>query len=211
MSTGIRLIRTALGAAVALVLLGCSSGTGANRVNPQGSHPADWTQSGHWLAFTQDPASCTPCHGSYLTAAASGGVSGVSCFQCHHPNGPQHVSGWELPTGHGLAAMSQPGTQTGFATCATCHGLMDSTGAAESCTTCHTTAPHPPTALWTNPAAGSQSHEQTNQGNAPVCFTCHQGGNNSTLKPSAPPAQGAAPGCFNNTMCHSNSFEQPPA
>ena len=206
MNIGIQMMRTSLGVAFVLALVGCSSGTGASPVSVQGAHPANWEATGHWAAFTQNPASCTPCHGSYLVKTASGGTSGVTCFQCHHADGPQHVSGWELATGHGLAAISAPSAAAGMGSCATCHGLADNSGAAESCQTCHTTAPHPPPALWTNPALGSQSHEVTNVGNAPVCFQCHAAGANSTQKPSAPPAAGAAPGCFNNTMCHSNAI-----
>ena len=339
MSRASLMVRTSVAVAAALVFLGCSkSNSSAPQINALGAHPAGWVDN-HWVAFNQDHASCTPCHGSYSVAANSGGIAQVSCFGCHHPNGPLHpagwsapgqhgvlgakaaasstagfahcaachgagynnpvsipgspvftcftchvdeagvatnsphpaapwhgttasgtnhattdpsnapecakchlgganldpadlafhgtapagtapgcfnntlchgnnpghIAGWALPTAHGLkGAMAAPGATTGFAACVTCHGASFTGGTGTSCLACHTTAPHP-AKPWNNVNSSTNSHDLTNQANAPVCFQCHAAGTNSDLKPSAAPAPGAAPGCLNNTMCHGNN------
>ncbi len=164
---------------------------------------------------TTDPsnaAECAKCHldgnnlsadiKQFLVPAPAGTAPG--CFNntlCHGDN-PGHIYQWALPQNHGIAAMSLPGPTTGFAYCVTCHDYTDASGAGPSCEACHTTAPHPPAAAWTNPADTNNSHEFTNQGNAPECAKCHTGGANSSLQPSPPAPAGTAPGCFNNTLCH---------
>ena len=206
-------VRTlAVAACLALALaLGCSSG---NSQAPQASttsattHPSDWLTA-HPAAFLSDQAQCTPCHGSYTVAAESGGTSQVSCFQCHHPNGPVHPDGWADPTQHGLlGAMSAPGSPVtaGMAYCTTCHGsdYKGATEAGPSCYGCHTTAPHPPSSDTTWISNGSTSHSQTDQANVGACITCHYHGANSTVVPATPAASTTEPGCFNATMCHSS-------
>ena len=304
--------------------------------DPQGQHPSNWLAT-HWIAFNQNQAQCTPCHGSYTDPNFTGGTTGINCFSCHAQQtppvlAPLHPAGWQTvgnipfhgtvakaaasltagfnhcsqchgvqynnpvsaagigpftcftchttaphpplpwhnsPTENGMnhattdpsnaaecakchldgnnprartsssswsrppparpraasttpcATATTPGTSTsgrcprttasppclpgptaGFAYCVTCHDYTDASGAGPSCEACHTTAPHPPAAAWTNPADTNNSHEFTNQGNAPECAKCHTGGANSSLQPSPPAPAGTAPGCFNNTLCH---------
>jgi len=211
------LVRTLLAAAAALVFWGCSSSRGgASQYNATtGQHPANWTNT-HYSAYLANPASCTPCHGSTSDSSAAGGTSQVSCFGCHHPNGPNHPANWAEYMQHGrngaqLAKNSADFSMQGFASCTVCHGADYATGVGttQSCYSCHTKAPHPD-APWgaTNPPANptiSVSHDQTDASNAPECFKCHAAGSTINLKLSIPvttPASGAAPGCFNNTMCH---------
>ena len=214
-------MRTAIGtllAAATLLVLGCS---GSSAGVPESStsisaHPSTWIQD-HWTAYLQNPTSCTACHGSTVDQSAAGGISKVSCFGCHHPNGPHHAAGWFDPaTGgaHGRqGAQAAPNGQfgflgTGFAACMTCHGtgFANPVGVTPSCMACHTHAPHPDKP-WSNGADPTQpTHDQTDQGNVPVCAQCHLNGANSDLKPSAPAPAGTAPGCFNGTLCHSTSI-----
>ena len=101
----------------------------------------------------------------------------------------------------------------GFASCTPCHGADYNTpiGAAPSCFSCHPQAPHgnPPwgaTATPPNPATNA-SHDQTDVSNAPECFKCHAAGSpNNTITPKTPAAPNTPPGCFNGTLCHTNSF-----
>lgn len=207
MSRASLMVRTFAAAAIAVLFLGCSSSNSqAPQINAVGNHPADWVTT-HPTAFFQNAAQCTPCHGSYTDPNAAGGTSKVSCFGCHHPNGPAHPAGWVGYLQHGLqGAMAAPGATSGMAYCQSCHGTDYSSGPAPSCLACHNTgAPHPSAAAWTNPAdTANLFHGFTDPGNAAACFQCHANGNNSSLKPSIPPVAGAAPGCTNNTMCHDN-------
>ena len=204
-------VRTLLAAAVTLVLLGCSTATPqAPQLNANvGQHPATWTQD-HWSAYLKNPQSCTPCHGSTLDPAAAGGTSQVSCFGCHHPNGPHHSTGWAAPAQHGrlgaqLASNGQTGfAGTGFAACTKCHGsdYASPVGITPSCLACHSKAPHP-NLPWTSPASGLLvNHDQTDQSNVNECVKCHTLGANSTLKPALPASGVISPGCFNGTLCH---------
>jgi hypothetical protein len=204
MSRASLMVRTLTAAAAAALIMGCASGNGqAPSLNAQGAHPSDWTTT-HPATFYQNPAQCTTCHGSYTDPSQSGGIAKVSCFQCHHPNGPAHPANWDQGNQHGLqGAMAAPGAASGMAYCTGCHGTDYKSGPATSCYSCHTTAPHPPPAAWTNPNDPNYiNHAVTDLGNAPACYACHANGANSTLKPANPAAAGTAPGCTNNTMCH---------
>lgn len=189
--------------AIALLGLGCTSTTAdrAPQFSEKGEHPAGWMQD-HWKDYSKNPQQCTTCHGSTTDPLRAGGISKVSCFTCH-TGGPGHPAGWSAASQHGRAgAMVAPGTKEGFAYCFKCHGGPGVPAlTATTCTTCHTKAPHP-NAPWSSLDYSKPTHAVTNQAEAPVCYSCHKDGNNSTRKPSAPPAVGAAPGCFNNTMCH---------
>jgi hypothetical protein len=201
------MVRTTVAMAFALLVLGCgSSNSQAPDLNAQGNHPANWVDT-HWVTFNQNKAQCTACHGSYTIAAASGGISGVTCFQCHHSNGPMHpvATGWDLPAQHGATAKAAASLTGGFAHCAACHGALDNNadGTTESCMTCHTKAPHPD-APWDGTTASGTIHSNTDPSNAPECAKCHTAGANSTLAFLTPAPAGTAPGCFNNTLCHGN-------
>jgi hypothetical protein len=209
---GCLILLAALGAAA-----GCStaespggSGTNMNHVLPSGSSVSGWVvvPSGgtHASTATLDyiasngSSGCTQCHGSDL----KGGISGVSCFGnttgCHH--GP--VANWKTSAVHGATAKKAPGS-SGFASCQICHGNNFTGGGSKvSCytSTCHgVSAPHAP-----KPWRGSlYTHTDTDPANAPVCAQCHYLGspNNPPNHPSTPAAAGTPPGCFNNTLCHS--------
>jgi hypothetical protein len=204
------MLRTSAAVALALVFLGCSkSSDTAVKFNPTtGQHPANWIDQ-HWLEFTANPMSCVTCHGSYKDAATSGGVSGVTCFQCHHKNGPTHPSNWALLTQHGkLGAIAAPGLSTGMTHCSACHGsdYRDASAKTMSCFACHTKAPHPDKP-WHGTTASGTNHAAADQGNAAACIQCHANGANCTSITfrGTPAPAGSAPGCYNNTMCHGNN------
>lgn len=175
--------------------------------HPQG---ATWLQN-HPAGYIQDPARCRGCHGSATDPTSTGGITKISCFNCHHPNGPTHPTGWAAAGQHGrLGAqaapkLASPGdvmTGAGFASCTKCHGANYAGGVATSCMTCHTKAPHPnkPWFVDTDPAL--PSHDKTDLGNLPACVSCHLHGANSGIVPANPAPLGTPPGCFNATLCH---------
>jgi hypothetical protein len=202
-------------AALAVLSVGCSSALdGAPRFDAQlGQHPAEWN-SGHGSEFLVNPAECVTCHGSYRAAADAGGISRVSCFSCH-PGGAGHESDYGERVRHGrngaqinpksIPASLGAAPMAGLASCKKCHGDdYTGRGLAVSCMKCHRKAPHPD-APWTGSDQVDQkvsSHYQTHVDNAPACYQCHRGGENSTRKPASQPIDGAAPGCYNNTLCH---------
>lgn len=193
-----------LSAALLAVIWGCSSAAdGAPKFDSgTGHHPEGWMKV-HYAEYLKSPDQCRTCHGSPTDPKAAGGVSGVSCLTCH-PHGPNHPTGWAAPAMHGRAgAQAAPGTFSGFAYCAKCHGAdyVHGIGNATSCKTCHTKAPHP-SKPWLGSTATAPNHDKTELSNAPACFTCHANGANSTLVPKTPAPAGTVPGCFNNTMCH---------
>ncbi len=131
-------------------------------------------------------------------------------FGCSQPNKKskssfnsdtgKHITGWDLPSGHGSTVKSEPG---GFSVCQECHGNDFSGGISSvACSSCHGgSAPHP-----TSWATGTYTHSSTNTGNAAVCALCHTNGANSPLNPPSPPAPaGTTPGCFNGTLCHAQA------
>jgi hypothetical protein len=207
MSRAKLLIRTLLSAALMLVVWGCTST--ANEQAPKFSpvraqHPSDWLPT-HYAEFIKTPDQCKTCHGQDL----KGGVSNVTCFQCHHPAGPSHLDGWEAGNQHGrLGAQAAPSSTSGFLYCQKCHGptnFTDPIGVSPSCMQCHTKAPHP-SRPWSNADWSKSTHVKTDQGNVTVCANCHKAGANSTLKPAITPPAGTQPGCFNNTLCHGQGF-----
>ncbi len=201
------LLSAVAAAAFTLLFVGCGgSSTNAPRYNTAtGQHPTDWLQN-HWAEFAKSPSQCTTCHGSTTDPLTAGGISKVSCFTCH-PKGPGHPTGWEAGLQHGrLGAQAAPGEKTGFAYCFKCHGNNISAGlTATSCLACHTTSPHP-SKPWSGPDPAKSVHYATDAANVPECYKCHANGANSTIKPATPAPAGTAPGCFNNTMCHSKSI-----
>lgn len=193
-----------------LLLVGLVACSGKNEGAPSfsastGQHPEGWMKS-HYASYIQNPASCRSCHGSTTDPKAAGGVSGVSCFKCH-PS-PDHPQGWAAGNQHGRKGAQASATPfTGFASCTKCHGETygQGVGTTPSCKTCHTKAPHP-NAPWNGSSAAVSTHYMTAENNAPECAKCHTAGANSSLKPKAAPAAGAAPGCFNNTLCHDRNL-----
>jgi hypothetical protein len=124
----------------ALFLWGCGRNNGNapafNTVN--GTHPANWLDK-HRPAAMADAipsaanfaASCKECHGKDLL----GGISKVSCAQCHPLPVPTFAPAnhadpnWvDLGLLHGAAAKAKPsltitGINQGFSMCQSCHGL----------------------------------------------------------------------------------------
>ena len=186
---------------VAVLSGGCSSGpttsSAFNLVNQQGSHPANFLSTHPGLVGSA-ASECRPCHGDALT----GGIANTSCFtaSCHHGT----IQGWATPAVHGAAAKRAPGN-AGFASCQICHGYDFSTRLGtfpQNCFDCHSVdAPHPSGWLPVNP----YSHNDTDPANAPVCSLCHFGEPNAGNHPPVAPPPGSNPGCFNNTLCHSQA------
>jgi len=171
----------------------------------KGQHPANTWLQGHWAEFLKSPDQCRTCHGSTVDPALAGGISKVSCFQCHSTALP-HASGWATPAQHGrqgaqLAPSADPMAMAGLAHCAKCHGADFSGGLTSSCKACHTKAPHPDRP-WRSLDPTASNHDATHISNAPQCYACHANGANSTITPVTPAPAGTAPGCYNATMCH---------
>jgi hypothetical protein len=207
MSRAKLMIRAFFAVAIVALLAGCTT---SNSQTPQfdtakAAHPAGWVDN-HWAEFAKNPDRCVTCHGSWKDPAAAGGISNTSCFTCH-PKGPGHPAGWEVGLKHGrIGAMAAPGATSGMAYCFKCHGNNLNVGLTEtSCLACHTKAPHP-AKPWSGADPSKSVHYATDVLNAPECIKCHANGANSTVKPATPAPAGTAPGCFNNTMCHSKSI-----
>lgn len=102
-------------------------------------HPGGWGDfEGHAATVLEtldgSVTACQGCHGADLR----GGISGVSCFECH-ANYP-HPEGWRESSSHGPAAYG-----AGKESCATanCHGETFAGGeSAPSCFECHADFPH---------------------------------------------------------------------
>jgi hypothetical protein len=194
--------------ALALLAWGCAgkAGSAVPLNTTTGEHPTNWIQV-HYASYAASPDQCRACHGSTSDPAQAGGISKVSCFNCH--TAVNHPANWAAPGQHGrLGAQLPPSADNkvmaGFAHCAKCHGDDYSGGVSNvSCKACHTKAPHPDKP-WHGTTATKTNHTAANFNNAAECFKCHKDGANSTFKPLAPPAAGALPGCFNNTMCHAS-------
>ena len=217
-------VRTLLAAAAVLGFLACTSTAnpaGVQQDPVTGAHPANWLLV-HWSAYIQDPNQCSPCHGSALTQEAATPQSGVSCFGCHHPSGPNHPSGWGqgvIPP-HGTAAIAAAAPafdpnnpvfpMQGFASCTPCHGNLynnPNNTAAVSCYSCHTTAPHPPKPWGAGLGLPNTQprHDLVDLSEASECAKCHTLGANSDIKPVPAAPNGTVPGCFNGTLCHTTN------
>lgn len=197
---------------LALILSGCSSSNDmAVYIDPvTGKHAAGWLEAGSGGNHPATARSvgfdiCRECHGIVLR----GGIAQVSCFSTErngiacHPNGPSgHPLNWRDAAQHGQAgAKGAPGAARGFVSCTACHGSIYTNGAAPSCLSCHTKAPHPDKP-WRGTTATATTHTNSDPGNATQCALCHGNGANSSVTPTVPAASGTAPGCFNNTLCH---------
>ncbi len=104
-----------------------------------------------------------------------------------------HPAGWRDPALHGADAKSQPGAESGFTSCQSCHGADFNGGlTGVSCFTagratgpCHVTngipvgAPHSPIPWRTYPAPTHTDTVDDADGlNAAVCALCHTQGAN---------------------------------
>jgi hypothetical protein len=160
----------------------------------------------------------------------------VSCIAgqtgCHVYPVHDHAT-WDM--NHGRSAMLPPGgTFTGFISCQNCHGtdfkgtVISKQSGCFSANSCHfhpEGMPHDP---WngSSPDFFQHTHVDTAEGNAPVCYQCHNrvthhryyyftgsiytpvytsytSFNNLLSTRQGAPA-GTPPGCYNSTMCHTD-------
>lgn len=185
------------------LMIGCSDPNLQSGFDPEtGRHVASWYFD-HQNVYLATCTTCGDCHGEDL----QGGISQVSCFSatlngisCHpsgqftgHPSQP-----WNQ---HGATAKAAPGACSGFSYCQGCHGVNFAGGTSgqtclNSTASCHSAAaPH--LSNW------SSAHRSASEGNAPICGLCHLGYGNFVITPYTPVPSTVVPGCFNNTLCHS--------
>ena len=120
---------------------------GCGDVNPQAKalvHTDEFKKTAHALTATKSSlTSCLSCHGSDL----QGGISAVSCTQCHlgsatsvHPRISAATNDYWAefaPVLHGDYIKSR---NNSAASCVVCHGAnLQGSGTATSCTSCHQT------------------------------------------------------------------------
>ena len=161
-------------------------------------HPPGWLAAHPGQALA-DPGHCTLCHEMTVLKVGSS-IPNCMTAACHHGT----IPGFALAATHGPRAKArQDSTGGGLGSCQLCHGAsFAGDGSGISCQSCHNVpAPHPPKP-WNDPA--TYTHADTDPANAPVCATCHLAGSplNPAGHPPQPAAPGAAPGCFNQTLCH---------
>jgi hypothetical protein len=118
----------------ALMISGCGSSTPNPKITND-HQAAGWLPAGHMNAAKANQESCTECHGSDY----SGGISGVSCSQCHL-GGVDSVH----PVNWGTNAVTfhqDYATVNGTSSCANayCHGkdLLGVPNSGPSCGSCH--------------------------------------------------------------------------
>lgn len=192
----------------------CLNSAGCHGVGVLAPHsPKPWRSDlggrTHSVVDASNATACAICHTGGANSSrqpssppAPGAPAG--CFNntlCHGIKG--HAAGWSLPSSHGTAALAVSSGDTGFSSCAVCHGAAYNGGTAEqscvSTTGCHfVNAPHPPKP-WRS--ATGFSHTKADTSNAGQCAICHTGGANSGVKP-IPGAPKGTTGCYDNTLCH---------
>ena len=126
-----------LGALIFSTLMISSCGSSTPNPNiPNNDHQAPgWLPAGHMNAAKANQNSCTECHGADFT----GGISGVSCTQCHLGGVDSvHPVSWGANI---INAHQDYVAVNGASSCANafCHGVhlegVDQSG--PSCSTCH--------------------------------------------------------------------------
>ncbi len=137
------LIAVALG--VTLGMLGCSDLKSdlPSPVSPGVRvHTPDWVDTssanfhGKVIEMAHgDVQECLKCHGSNY----QGGVSGISCVQCHESKGVTlHGRGWTTPSSPNFHGNAIRAAGWDMRSCQTCHGaLYDGGKVGVSCRTCH--------------------------------------------------------------------------
>jgi len=126
------------------------------------------------------------CHGGVTTPPVTAPTSGLTCFNCHHPDGPAHSSDWggkssaqPIPP-HGAAAILAAGAPFNLASPVFPDPLSGLTGMA-SCVPCH--GP-----LYNGTDLTGTIPNNTAAGGAPSCYACH------TTAPHPPAPWGAGLG-----------------
>ena len=153
--------------------------------------PGVWSHADNHSQWAGSPeeAVCIACHDINISFGNQ-----TFCHNCHGAGGIHQDPDWAQRAQHGVTAKQDPGTMTGFGTCAVCHGSSFNGGTSGvSCLNasgCHQVlAPHPDGSSWRGES--TPTHTNTDRDNAPACALCHQ---------KSP----GTPGCYNNTLCHGN-------
>ncbi|HKI51129.1 MAG TPA: hypothetical protein VJ995_03570 [Geothermobacteraceae bacterium] len=121
----------------------------------------------HGAAATADVVSCQACHG----ADYQGGISGVSCSQCHFGPAGDKVPAGETWT-HGTVPHNTTALTDSIAICNQCHDISRLYGnGPATCHDCHTVAPHPTGQAWLDP--NSATFHGTDATVPDGCTSCH--------------------------------------
>ena len=121
-----------------MTLSGCGDINSQASLNPStGKQVANWLPSGHNETAKANIESCTGCHGQDL----KGGISNVSCTQCHIGNAQSVHPGWGT-FAYAFHAGYVENSATGSTSCAVagCHGtnLLGVANSGPSCAiNCH--------------------------------------------------------------------------
>ncbi len=114
------------------LIVGCGDPSSKASFDPDsGKHVEGWLPSGHKAAAQTDPDSCTECHGSDY----SGGISGVSCAQCHLNGSPITLTGCTSCHGNPPSGTLAP-NRTGAHSTTTGH-FASQVALPDGCNTCH--------------------------------------------------------------------------
>lgn len=196
-----RSVLTGVLALIALLsLLACGGEKQGNTAYYGYYHAPGWME-GHAGKAVQSLGDCRLCH-SLTKLEAGNGIPSCVNSACHHGTEPA----WAQAGVHGFRAKLALGPGGGsLQSCQVCHGTeYRGGGSGSACADCHgVAAPHP-----VKPWRGSGStHATADPSNAARCAACHFPGSpyNPAGHPAQLPAAGAAPGCFNNTLCHDAS------
>jgi predicted CxxxxCH...CXXCH cytochrome family protein len=176
-----------------LILGGCRSENNGNAVFDENQHPSDWLPAGHMAAAEATESVCSECHGNDF----SGGISGVSCTQCHigGVNSVHPVSwgtGSQIVPNHGAYVVSNGTTSCSNAYC---HGsdLSGVTNSGPACANCHIggvssllsgcASCHgaPPNGSTDPNVTGAHTVHNALTNVTNVCNTCHNGAGAGTV------------------------------
>ena len=167
-----------------------------------GRTPGGWAHADNHSQWAGSPEEtvCIACHEVNISFGNQ-----PFCHNCHGAGGTHPDPDWAERAQHGVAAKQDPGTMTGFSTCASCHGDdLEGGTAGVSCLTvsgCHpVAAPHPDDSRWRSES--TPTHTNTDRDNSSVCGLCHLGDREPPVYVPLP--GGSNPDCFNNTLCHGN-------
>jgi predicted CxxxxCH...CXXCH cytochrome family protein len=113
-----------------MALAGCGTPNDKAFDADAGKHLSDWVYAKHAAASQEDINSCMECHGSDF----AGGMSGVSCSQCHLNGSPLTLT--ECTSCHGKPPMGTTAPNRNGA-----HAVHNAfSGVTNVCDTCHTGA-----------------------------------------------------------------------
>jgi len=171
--------------------------TACHSIQAPHSPPVDW-ETNHQQTDPGNGEACGVCHAVVENPPETPGC--FNSFLCHNAVPAPHPVPWAA---HGTAAIDAPvaGQPQGLLSCNGCHGSKFSNNAgngADACVTCHgINAPHPTEDVW---ETQHQAMTGAGEANAVVCAWCHP--RTAEDRSGATNLGQAAPGCFNNTLCH---------